>query len=530
MARMASRAPANAAERFLVQTTTDASRFELPMIGDYTTAMSPTTRPVPHRVLLIALGCCLVSVPLAAQEAPIGQFDLAPAPLSVNLTAATVRILSGDPDDAGIRWWLERLGETGLDELSVTEDAGAIVIERPVPAEGEVLARLLIEISMPSGHPILVAGGNLDLDIDIATDHGTAPESVVIEPPTKPDASVSTTLGLQLVDSTATLTGVESVTATLDGCTVNMNRTTGQHQLTVIDGELRIVEHEGNITVTTRGGDIAAEKTKGQVSIQATGGSVDLRATKGRFNIHVINAHLQLIDANGTGAVTVNDSNADLRDMNLQTLSIKSIMSHTAFSSSTGKTTLDLTGGSLTAGGITGDLSGAVRDGATIFVADHKGNVNLTLQQDTSADLSRIWGDLTLSARDARLTVDEVNTLALTADDCWASFSAIGKLSSFKVTRSEVELDLSESRERNPKIAVQAASHVRVRLSTPCRVSAAGLASSLASQLDVTGCELQLGKGNRWATRRVRGIDGQPPVTLNAQIADSAELIVEGRP
>ncbi len=108
--------------------------------------------------------------------------------------------------------------------------------------------------------------------------------------------------------------------------------------------------------------------------------------------------------------------------------------------------------------------------------------------------------------------------------------SAIGKLSSFKVTRSEVELDLSESRERNPTISVQAASRVRVQLTTPCRVSAAGLASSLASQVDVTGCELQLRKGGRWASSRVRGMDGQPPVTLTAQIADGAELIVEGRP
>jgi hypothetical protein len=93
-----------------------------------------------------------------------------------------------------------------------------------------------------------------------------------------------------------------------------------------------------------------------------------------------------------------------------------------------------------------------------------------------------------------------------------------------------VDLDLTAYRGRAVEITVRAGSSVRVDLGSPCRVQAKGRSASLASQIDVTGCELQLGQGNRWATRRVRGIDGQPPIMLKAQVADSAELIVEGRP
>ncbi len=128
------------------------------------------------------------------------------------------------------------------------------------------------------------------------------------------------------------------------------------------------------------------------------------------------------------------------------------------------------------------------------------------------------------------MVVDRASSLEVELDGVFATLGGVKALGAFKVVSSEVELDLSELGRPAVELAVQADSSVRVRLATPCRVRATGLESSLASQVDVTGCELQLGASGRWATRRVRDIEGKPPTTLTAQIAESSELTVEGRP
>jgi hypothetical protein len=281
--------------------------------------------------------------------------------------------------------------------------------------------------------------------------------------------------------------------------------------------------------VVAQGTDVTVDGTTGRISVRATGGSVELRSTQGKFKIEATDAQVQILDSRGSGIIAVTDSNVDLRNTHLQDLNFKGRSSYATMTSCDGKTTVDFSGGSLSFDSVTGNVTGTARDGAWIELTDHRGDVKLNLQLDSSADLRSIDGAVAVTARGAELNLDGAKSLALTASKTWATVSAIDKLKSFQVTSSDVDLDLVECRDRTLTVSVQANSRVRVRLATPCRVKAKGLSASLASQIDVTGCELQLGQGNRWATRRVRGIDGQLPVTLTAQIAESSELIIEGR-
>ena len=489
--------------------------------------MSSSKRTLRTHLLVLALGWCFMSGPLAAQEAPLGAVDLPPSPIQVNLVEATVRIVVDDTREPELRWWRERQDGAGSAELSVTQGAGSIIVERPAPAQGEAVARLLVEIAIPAGHSMAVFGTGLDLTIE----HQLVEEPEESDPNAPPvTPTTSTTTEIQLVDSQATFSGTGGVTGTIDGSVVELHQTTGVHELTVLDGELRISFHRGQATVAAQGSEIMAEETTGLFSIQATGGSVDLRSTRGTFKITARDAQIQVLNSQGSGVVSLTASNLNLRGSNLRSLSLKGLSSHATMSNCDGATTVDFTGGSLISDSGNGTLTATARDTARIELADHRGNVKLNLQQNSFADLREIHGDVNVTTRGGELTIDGAGSLTLAADQTYATLSAISKLTSFQVTNSEIDLDLSDCRDRSPTLSVRANSNVRVRLATPCRVQTKGVDAGLASQIDVTGCELQLGKGNRWATRRVRGIDGQRIVTLTAQVAESAGLRVEGRP
>jgi len=489
--------------------------------------MSSNKRTLCTHLLVLALGWCLLSGPLAAQEAPLGTVDLPPSPILVNLVKATVRIVVDDTREPELRWWRERQDGTGSAELSVSHGEGSIIIERPASAEGEAVARLLVEIAIPAGQSMAVFGTGLDLTIERQLVEEPE-ESDPNAPPVAP--TTPTTTEIQLVDSQATLSGTGRVTGTIDGSVVELHQTTGVHELTILDGELWIYSHRGQAILTAQGSEIMAEQTTGLFSVQATGGSVDLRSTRGTFKINARDAQIQVLDSRGPGIVSLTDSNLNLRGSNLQSLNLKGLSSHATMSNCDSTTTVDFTGGSLISDGGSGTLTTTARDTARIEFANHRGNIKLNLQQGSSADLREIRGDVNVTTLGGELTIDGASSLTLAANQAYATLSAISKLTSFQVTDSEIDLDLSDCRDRNPALSVRANSNVRVRLATPCRVQAKGVDASLASQIDVTGCELQLGRGGRWATRRVRGIDGQRIVTLTAQVAESAELRVEGRP
>jgi len=488
--------------------------------------MSSINRPLRTCLLILALGWCLTPVGASAQEAPLGEVALPPSPILIDLADAVVRIVADDGLEPELRWRRVSPDAPGSAELSVVQEGGSIVVERPAPAEGEVQARLLIEITMPTTHAVAVHGTGLDLSIERKLVEEPE-QSVQNAPP--PVASTPTATEIRLVDSQAALTGIGAVIGAFDGCIVELYRTTGVHELSSIDGELRLDSHHGHATVVCHGTDVTADGTTGRISVKATGGSVELRSTQGRFKIETTDAHVQILDSRGSGIIAVTDSNVDLRNTRLQDLNFKGISSYATMTSCDGKTTVDFSGGSLSFDSVTGNLTGTARDGARIDLTDHRGEVKLNLQQDSSADLRSIDGAVTITARGAELSLDGAKSLALTAAKTWATVSAIDKLEKFQVSSSDVDLDLVECRDRTPTVTVQADSRVRVRLATPCRVKAKGLSASMASQVDVTGCELQLGQGSRWATRRARDIDGKLPITLTAQVAESSELTIEGR-
>ena len=489
--------------------------------------MTSTARVLRTLILIPILGWCLTTGSVSAQQGgKLGEMDLPHSPIVINLSDASVQIIVTDSADPGFRWWPAVPDSPGSTDVAAFADGAAVVIARPALSDRETAARIRVEIVIGTEQSVSIVGDALDLEMESA--HNDEPPQLDLDE--APATPVATTIDLQLTGSEISLSGVGAVVGTLESSTANFFETTGNHELTLRDSELRVAGHLGAITVEAEGADVIVEDAQGSIAAKGFGGSVDLRSTRGRIKIELVGANLHIHEAKVTGLVALTDSSANIRDTRYQKMSFKSVTSYIATSSCQGDQTIDFTGGSLTADSGTGAVIGTARDGARIDLADHRGDIKLNLQADSSTDLRMIAGDVNLTSHSAEVSVDGAKSLTTNLVDTWATLIGIEKLTSFQAHRSEVDLDLTATRERAVEIAVRAGSSVQVHLASPCRVQAKGLSASLASQVDVTGCELQLGRGTRWATRRARGIDGQPPIMLTAQVADSAELIVEGRP
>lgn len=488
-------------------------------------------RAVPIVALRLAalalLGGGLAAAPVAAQPPPLGEIELPAAPVSLVLDNARVTIAAESGATPLLRWWRDRADAPGAAELAAYSDGGAVVVQRPDAAEGEPRARLRVEVVIDAAQPLAIAGAGLDLALERAGVE--AAERPDVAPPAAPPVAAAAT-ELSLVDSQATIGGLGGIVGVVDGGTLELRGTAGSHDLTVRDGSLRLIGHQGAATLNGDGAELAVEDAGGQLTIRAGGGTISLRSVRGRLQLELVDGGLQILDGGGSGSIVLTDSSADLRGARFQNLSLKAVASHVTASACEGLATVDLTGGSLAVDDGSGSLTGVARDGAIVDLVDHRGDVQLNLQEDSSAELRGIDGKVNLRARGGEVVVDRASSLEVELDGVFATLGGVKALGAFKVVSSEVELDLSELGRPAVELAVQADSSVRVRLATPCRVRATGLESSLASQVDVTGCELQLGASGRWATRRVRDIEGKPPTTLTAQIAESSELTVEGRP
>ncbi len=367
----------------------------LPTSRVYTRWMRSRRRSLPSSTLVFALGLCFASPPLAAREEPLGQVALASSAVVVEMETATIRITAADFGKPEVRWWREQPDDPGSDELSVTGETDRVVIERPTGGDGVTLARLLVEVVMSSDQALRVVGNALDLTIEREAISQTQPSDPDIPPVYVTPALVE----LELEDSRALLMGPGPVTASFDGSVVSLRTTSGLHEIEAFDSDLRFFSHAGNITLRAQGVDVVTEDMKGQFSYQGAGGSIDLNSGRGTFNIKADGARVQLLDWRGTGVASITDSNIDVRGSALRSLNLRTVSSHSTVSRCEGTISVDLDGGSLTADDLSGTVTGTVRNSASMELTGHEGDVSLNLQQDTSAGLSAISGDVTVTAR-----------------------------------------------------------------------------------------------------------------------------------
>ncbi len=464
-----------------------------------------------------AIGLLLPLVAAAAEPRVPREVELPEAPVRLAVDSADITV-AFDPEAAPLLRWVEAEPDRpGLAELAPSSVDGMVLVERAPAPDGAVVSRSAIQLVVPPATGLAVQGDDVELVI----------EHRVGEPaePGRPAPA----LELELTRSRARISRVGNLVGSLDDCLTSTDQTTGALDLAVSGGDLQVAGHQGTLKVTGHGASVAAEGCRGAIHAELAGGSMLLDNVHGSFNVTGTDAQVELVRSQGNGTVTGANATVDVRDCRINRLNLKAESSYLTLSQTTATTTVDLSGGSLTADDAGGTLSGTARDSAGIAVNAHAGDVNLNLATGARADLRDIDGHVSATVNRAELEIVGARSLALRADDGRASAAAIGELRKFNAQRSRIELDLTDADATDFTFQVRDESSLRLDVATPCRVRVTGVDATLASQVRVLGCELQFGQGRRWATRRVRGVDGNLPTTLTVTMTDSAELHVEGR-
>ncbi len=482
--------------------------------------------PRTGRHVAIALASVLLTHPSAAQEPPLGEIEIPVAPLLIELDNAEVRVVVGRAGTPTLRWWKASASEPGEVELEPAIDGDRIVASRPPLSEGLRAARLVLEVLVETTAPGLTINGS-GLHLSVAG--APSGDEETAEQPIPTSVKTSGQVELNLATSQIDLSGVAGVKAVLVGCWTTIANSSGKIEIEAIGGDLRFTNHNGPLRATLTDLTTAAEGVNGPVEVTSTDGSFLLRSAVSSHRIVSNSTQVQVIDSSGNGDFVSTDSMVDILDSRLSRLNLKGTSSHIRCSRITTSTTIDLTAGSLTIDDGAGQLSGAVRGSAEFVVNGFDGDLTVNLTDASRADLRTIRGNVTTQVSSAELDVDGAQSLTLTADDARVSVARILELKKTTATRSEIDLDLSIC--TAPSIPIQAGdeSFFRVQLATPCRVQAKGVDATASNRVSVTGCEYQIGQSRRWATKNVRGVNGNSPVMLIATLAESAELTVEGR-
>jgi hypothetical protein len=481
-------------------------------------------------VIIAIVAAALVPVAAVAADAPAPQeLDLPDAPVLISVDRADVTV-TVDPDAAPLlRWVAAEPDGPGLAELAPSSVDGRVVVERPPVPDGAAVARIAIGVVLRSSLGLSVAGDDVELTVQHAGSPSQQSDEADQEAAEKAQATGARPLELGLTRSRIQVTGASGLVGSVADCLTFTGGTTGNLELTATGGDLRIADHEGRLKLIGQGASLVAERARGPILIQSTGGSVLLDGAHGSFNITGTDARVELVRTQGNGTLTGATATLDVRDSRINRLNLRGEASYVTLSQTTATVTIDLSGGSLTADDASGMLNGSAREGTGVAVTAFAGDVSLNLSSGARADLRDIDGHVSATVTGAELGVDGARSLSLRADDGWTSAAAIAELKKFNAQRSRVELDLTGADATDFSIRVGEESSLRLDVATPCRVRVTGVDATLASQVEVLGCELQFGQGRRWATRRVRGVDGNLPTTLTVTMADSAELLVEGR-
>lgn len=492
--------------------------------------MKNAMRIVPILITILAVVCRLSTSAPATEEAPLGDVDLGPSPpvVVLNLDNATINVTISEDRSPRLRWWKADPADPRDAELSPALDGGRIVVERPPTDENTPHSRLVLDLSLDfTSTGIAVSGNDLDLTVDNLNGIDEAPS---LEPTTNTDQETVPSVDLQLSDSLVRLVGLRGATASLHDCLTETTNTLGTMDLEATGGELKIERHQGAIKIAEEQATVTIIDAEGTIQASAGQGSLLLRSIQSALNLKTNGAQIQIERLHGTASITATDSVIDLLDSSSTRLNINGATSYVTLSRTTATATFDLAGGSLTADDGSGSLNATCRESADLAVTNHTGDARLKLVENSRADLRRIQGALNAQVSSAELTIDAVQSFSFTADEARITGSGIAEIKKVKADRSEVDLDLTECTSNSLTLQAGEQSFVRIQLASPCRVRTKGIDASTSNHVRVTGCEYQLGQSRRWATRNVRGIDGNLPVTLVATMASSAELDVEGRP
>jgi len=462
----------------------------------------------------------------AAENLPLER-ELPAAPVEIELDDCWINVRLEAEVTPMLKAQITPGAETALASLEVSETGGQLRITRAQAGDTATQPTLSLELVLNRTQSLQVRGARLGLAV---RDAAGPDQRIPTDKPGVGDDSPEAALAshhYELTDSEVQLWGAPGFSVTAENTVLYGDSGVGSVVAELTHGSLTLRGQQGTLQLTSTDSECAVEDLKGNLVYRLTGGSLDARGGEGRLEGTTDGGMVSASGWRGNVSVDGREATVVLREGSGGQTKVKATDSDVTLDAMDGSLVVDLDGGQLSAYGLSGTAKMTGKRSSRLVIQDSDGQLDLTLRDESSGEVSGAAGTLTVGLFDSSLDISGARDVNLSAEDSRVTAAGIRRLTKLNARRSEVELDLRDATDRSLNLKVPDDAVYSIHLPTPCRVQAQG-DSATSRGLDVSGCELRLERTGRWKGSGVRDMDGRRPFLLTASVAPTGELTVRG--
>ncbi len=480
------------------------------------------------RPALICVATLAMTAWAGAQETVPFEFELPVAGIDMSLFDCRIEVVNTTDAQPLIRAF-DAEGSVGQPAtFEVVQTGGSVRISRIPPPNGAAVTTAIVEVVLDPGQPLSINGRGLSLTV---RGEGKPPQEASAgqlnaDTPAKSGVAAHT---FELTDSEAALHRAPSTSLRATNSAVHTEEGFGTLTAELAWSNLTVRGHEGHMQISSEDSETVVERLTGDVEFTIVRGGLDLRDGSGSVRGDSQGGRISFDHWEGSASVTGTDAAVGVFEGSLAQFTFTGVNSDLTLDGVNGDVKAELQGGDGSASSTRGKLDLTATDNARVTCDDLQGPLGLVLRDGSEAEVRQALGGFTAKIHSSVLLASGVSTLELVATESRVTADDVQHLTVFKVSRSDVELDLSRTQDQKFNLKVPDETYVRVSLYSPCRVRVRKSADG-GKGVNVTGCELQIGTTGKWRGGQLRSLDGRPPFMLIADVGDNGQLRVQGGP
>lgn len=464
----------------------------------------------------------------AALETPRVELDLTDARVVITVDSARTARFSARSTEPGSGADVSLLG-------SITPRAVTRIWR---PDTGIDLPKIIVEVNLAPDQVLALNGNRLDLEItfnesDIAPDstaQPTAPEDHDAaadegSPGGKDLEEVIPAISVGVVDSTFRAAGLRDLNLSAIRSTIDLDFISAPLKVEIDESEFHAQGISGSADLHAIASEVVFIDTHGGIALTLDGGH--LTANRGTLDLtgEVSNTGIELVSIEGSIQLDGTGTSLRITDGNRLPVKLTGTDLDIVLEEVSGPVRANLVGGRIAAGSIDHRFDLRLAEGAESDLDTLRSDLAIVMFDGASARVHHVSGHTRVQLEEGELEISDLKSLELRAWRGLVTGSEIRNLTRVELTDTEADITL-EGIQGNYELLLQGSTAAVVRLPVPCRVAAKMPDTSAGDQLRVSGCLLDFDGSVKRGMQR--GIDGQPPIRLNATLDESATLEVFG--
>jgi len=458
------------------------------------------------------------------------ELDLTDARVVITIDSSRPARFSAHAADPGIG------GDVSL-EGAISPQAATQIWRR---GTGGDLPTIVVDINVVPDQVLVINGKHLDLGITFsdstiepnpAAEPDTPSKEATVKAPESADHGTPGDTGpgisVRLEDSAFRATRLQGLNLAATRSIIDLDITSGPLEIELVESEVHVRGLTGSSTLHAIASDVAIEDAKAGISVDLEEGSLTATRSDLKLNGTVSNTELALTTLFGSAQLDGSNTRIWITDGRNLPVHLKGTDLDIVLDDVGGPIRAELIGGQIQADTIGGRFDLKLEEGAEADLRDLENDLAIALYAGSTAGVSHVAGHTRISLNDSELEVSDLKSLELHAQVGRVTGTDIRNLTHIEMTDTDLDISLPGIQGKHD-ILLRGSTNAVVRLPTPCRVVAKMPDTTDGDRLRVSGCLLDFDGSAKRGMQR--GIDGQPPIRLNATLDDSATLDVQGLP